>query len=297
MASLRTFFVVLLCVSSTVGLHGCATTSTNDMPAAADTRTTDVMIVEASCGQCQFGLPGRGCDLAVRIDGDAYYVDGTGIDDLRETLIETAAGLPLMGEKWPEAWLNAANAVRAHPERHVTPHELFAVLAEHEVADENADILAQWLHDLGDILYYRDEEDINDTVREAISVLRPSIARHGVELTTRMATDLPPVDIDRIQIQQVVLNLVRNAIDALAGAAVKEIHVSTRLLQTGQAQVAVRDIQVVVEYTDNTGRVQQLRRNIGGRLEPGEIARADTGLGPYSGADCPVRVVAARVAE
>lgn len=38
-------------------------------------------IVEASCGQCQFHLPGKGCDLAVRIDGKAYFVDGTGIDD------------------------------------------------------------------------------------------------------------------------------------------------------------------------------------------------------------------------
>jgi len=33
--------------------------------------------VEASCGQCNFGLSGKGCDLAVRIDGKAYFVDGT----------------------------------------------------------------------------------------------------------------------------------------------------------------------------------------------------------------------------
>lgn len=38
-------------------------------------------IVEASCGQCQFDLSGSGCNLAVRIDGDAYFVDGTEIDD------------------------------------------------------------------------------------------------------------------------------------------------------------------------------------------------------------------------
>ncbi len=38
-------------------------------------------IVEASCGQCQFGMQGSGCDLAVRIDGNCYYVDGTSIDD------------------------------------------------------------------------------------------------------------------------------------------------------------------------------------------------------------------------
>ena len=37
-------------------------------------------IVEAACGQCQFDMKGHGCDLAVRIDGKTYFVDGTSID-------------------------------------------------------------------------------------------------------------------------------------------------------------------------------------------------------------------------
>ncbi|MFZ9388442.1 MAG: DUF6370 family protein [Chitinophagaceae bacterium] len=40
-----------------------------------------IQVVEASCGQCQFKLAGKGCQLAVRIDGKAYFVDGTTIDD------------------------------------------------------------------------------------------------------------------------------------------------------------------------------------------------------------------------
>ncbi|MEZ0005226.1 hypothetical protein ABH942_000577 [Flavobacterium sp. 28YEA47A] len=43
--------------------------------------TPKSQIVEASCGQCKFGMKGHGCDLAVRIDGKPYFVDGTGIDD------------------------------------------------------------------------------------------------------------------------------------------------------------------------------------------------------------------------
>lgn len=39
------------------------------------------MSVEASCGQCHFGLKGKGCQLAVRFGGKAYFVDGTSIDD------------------------------------------------------------------------------------------------------------------------------------------------------------------------------------------------------------------------
>lgn len=50
-------------------------------PKAATSSLITNMIVEASCGQCQFHLPGKGCDLAVRIDGKAYFVDGTGLDD------------------------------------------------------------------------------------------------------------------------------------------------------------------------------------------------------------------------
>ncbi len=39
-----------------------------------------VMIVEASCGQCQFKMAGKGCTLAVRIKGKSYFVDKAHID-------------------------------------------------------------------------------------------------------------------------------------------------------------------------------------------------------------------------
>ena len=47
---------------------------------AAGTPVRDA-VVEASCGQCQFDLEGAGCDLAIRVGDQAWYVDGTGIDD------------------------------------------------------------------------------------------------------------------------------------------------------------------------------------------------------------------------
>ena len=43
--------------------------------------TGKTISVEAACGQCKFGMEGKSCDLAVRIDGKAMFVDGTGIDD------------------------------------------------------------------------------------------------------------------------------------------------------------------------------------------------------------------------
>ena len=38
-------------------------------------------VVEVSCGKCKLGQAGKSCDMAVRIDGKAYYVDGASIDN------------------------------------------------------------------------------------------------------------------------------------------------------------------------------------------------------------------------
>ena len=43
-------------------------------------KTEKPQIVETACGECQFGMTGKSCDLAVRIDGKTYFVDGTTID-------------------------------------------------------------------------------------------------------------------------------------------------------------------------------------------------------------------------
>jgi Family of unknown function (DUF6370) len=43
--------------------------------------TKKIQIVEASCGECNFKMQGKGCELAVRINGKSYFVDGTSIDD------------------------------------------------------------------------------------------------------------------------------------------------------------------------------------------------------------------------
>ena len=60
-------------VISIVVLFVCISVNAQDKP--------KTQIVEAACGQCQFGMKGKaGCDLAVRIDGKCYFVDGTTID-------------------------------------------------------------------------------------------------------------------------------------------------------------------------------------------------------------------------
>lgn len=40
-----------------------------------------MQVVEVACGECRFDMPGKTCDLAVRINGKSYFVEGTSIDD------------------------------------------------------------------------------------------------------------------------------------------------------------------------------------------------------------------------
>lgn len=49
---------------------------------AQENKKVDKKVVEVSCGQCKFAMTDKkGCDLAVRIDGKSYFVEGTTIDE------------------------------------------------------------------------------------------------------------------------------------------------------------------------------------------------------------------------
>ena len=73
---MRSFFSCIVCllfISSAFGQKG-------DPKVATPDPNKKIQIVETACGECQFKLTGKGCDLAVRIDGKSYFVDGTDID-------------------------------------------------------------------------------------------------------------------------------------------------------------------------------------------------------------------------
>jgi PAS domain S-box-containing protein len=85
---------------------------------------------------------------------------------------------------------------------------------------------------------------INEAVLEVIDLTRDEAMKFAVSLRTRLAADLPPVQGDRVQLQQVILNLVLNAMEAMgeAGVEARELVVSTAKTDTGGILVAVRDL-------------------------------------------------------
>jgi hypothetical protein len=74
---MKTIYTFLLAVAFSISASAQSDTTAAKKP----NPNKKVQVVEASCGQCKFGLPGKSCDLAVRIKGQAYFVDGTNIND------------------------------------------------------------------------------------------------------------------------------------------------------------------------------------------------------------------------
>lgn len=85
--------------------------------------------------------------------------------------------------------------------------------------------------------------DINETVAEACAMLSSDLQRHGVVLRMRLAASRPLVAADRIQVQQVILNLVVNAIEAMKDVSdrPRELELITGQVGAGMVFVEVRD--------------------------------------------------------
>jgi C4-dicarboxylate-specific signal transduction histidine kinase len=65
----------------------------------------------------------------------------------------------------------------------------------------------------------KDWFDLNEAIHELTIFLRDEAMRHHISIRTNLAPDLPKIKADRVQLQQVVLNLMMNGMDAMAGVA------------------------------------------------------------------------------
>jgi signal transduction histidine kinase len=85
--------------------------------------------------------------------------------------------------------------------------------------------------------------DVNEVIQDLVGFLRHEATSRHILIRTDLASALPAIKVDRVQLQQVVLNLVMNAMDALSEASTpaKEIVIRSRKQETNEALVAVED--------------------------------------------------------
>ena len=90
----------------------------------------------------------------------------------------------------------------------------------------------------------KDRLEVNQVILEIIELTRGAAVKHGVSILTELADPLPAVEADRVQLQQVLLNLIVNALEAMSAdnEGPKELLISTGKVEPSGALVAVQDL-------------------------------------------------------
>ena len=83
--------------------------------------------------------------------------------------------------------------------------------------------------------------DINQVIRTVLSIVRVELQKHGVELQTRFDEHLPTVQGDKVQLQQVLLNLVMNAIESMHAVQPRLLKIQTEQTGAGLVHVSIED--------------------------------------------------------
>ena len=88
-----------------------------------------------------------------------------------------------------------------------------------------------------------DRLDINEAIREVLALTRSEAAKNRVSVQAALADGLPLIQGDRVQLQQVALNLIVNAVEALSGVrdGIRKLVISTRKVEPSGVLVAVQD--------------------------------------------------------
>ena len=119
-----------------------------------------------------------------------------------------------------------------------------------------ADILSR-IRDFSKKAPARTEElEINEAILEIMGLTRVAISEHSVSVTMRLSDGLPPILGDRIQLQQVILNLIMNAIEAMSevNEGSRDLLISTTEADPGDVLVAVSDSGPGLPHA-NPGRI------------------------------------------
>jgi PAS domain S-box-containing protein len=211
-------------------------------------------------------------------DGSVKYVHAVAhvVNDAPDKLEFVGAVMDVTATKRAEEQLNLVRAELAHVTRVTTMGELTAAIA-HEVSQPLTGLVSsgnaclRWLAGdppnleaarravermvndgsrAGEVISRiramvrkspprRDQLNINDTIMEVIALIRSELQRNGISLRAELSNDLPLVLGDRIQLQQVILNLIVNAIEAMSSVDRLQRELLVASVQDGSNDVLV----------------------------------------------------------
>ncbi len=130
--------------------------------------------------------------------------------------------------------------LRAEP-----PNVTRATAAADRVVDETsraADVVRRVRSLFSKADYVRESTDLNELVEDLVGLLREDAIRRGVSIQCVLAEGLPQLNVDSVQIQQVVLNLAINGMEAMSSiTGLKVLNIETAFHESAEVLVAVRD--------------------------------------------------------
>jgi len=87
--------------------------------------------------------------------------------------------------------------------------------------------------------------DVNEIIRDMVALMRGEITRHSISVRSELAEDTPQITGDRVQLQQVLMNLMVNAIDAMKDAnGTRELAIKSQRTDNEQFMVSISDTGV-----------------------------------------------------
>jgi signal transduction histidine kinase len=110
-------------------------------------------------------------------------------------------------------------------------------------------------------------------MQEVVTLTQREILKNRVFLQTQFASDLPPAIGDRIQLQQVILNLVLNAIQAMSGAneGLRELHLSSQIVTEPPAEPGKQAIEWSTSTEPGSASILIAVRDSGPGLDPAAL--------------------------
>ena len=92
--------------------------------------------------------------------------------------------------------------------------------------------------------------DINKLVSSVLALVVIDLQKHEIELQTQLDEQIPQVLGNQVQLQQVILNLVMNAIEAMSSSQTRVLRIKTELSQSNTVRVSVEDTGMGIKPSD-----------------------------------------------